>query len=179
MILPVIYSWRRLGTNSKQSNLFRWSSMTGLPSYSSDFCCVSSQYPRNRTTFLCRKFIRQCISFLNFSSSTSIVSNNFFTATGLFPSIPCNRSSPCHHVCRWVYKTATVKKRRRNTVGRVIEDCRPCKPRRTHLCRVPARPRNYLWWLPKVIMEASLELELHLLELWAWPIYSNQYNKRI
>lgn len=69
MVIPVIYLSRvPFGTYSKHSNQFRRSAMTNFPSKSATIPCVSEQYPKKRTTFLCLAFIKHSTSLWNLFS---------------------------------------------------------------------------------------------------------------
>lgn len=90
-VVPEIYLSRLpFGMYSRQSNLCLTSAITCLPSNLTIVHCVSAQYPRNRTMFLCFTRIRQATSCLNFSSSILIVCFSRLTATTPFASIPCS-----------------------------------------------------------------------------------------
>jgi len=113
--IPLIYPLRLpFGINSKQSNLCRSSAMTFFPSYLHIFPCVSAQYPRNRTIFLCLTLIRVSTSWINFLSSNSDDRYSFFTATVPF------RSSPCSARCTILIKTGGSREFRY-----LVNNCKP------------------------------------------------------
>lgn len=138
--------------------------MTYFLLYNCILPCVSAQYPRNRTIFLCLTLIRHSTSRWN-SFSCIYALDSFFTATVPVSRIPCGQYIYCFYltscmstwICFELRLLAGSKKKnirqllRRSVVGGGEDDV-PCRLLQIHLCRFQDIARNCPWFLPTVIM---------------------------